>query len=209
MSGTTRPGQERRRDTGDRPSPERLRSTRPSPEQLRAAMNGTLPDVLGPGLTVLLSGINPGLWSAAVGQHFARPGNRFWPALHGAGFTPRLLRPDEQRELPEHGVGLTNLVDRATAKASELSDAELREGAHRLTDLVARYRPAMVGLVGISAYRTAFGHPKAVVGRQPESIAGRPVWALPNPSGLNAHWQLPALIAEFARMRAAALAASA
>lgn len=176
---------------------------RPSAAQVRAAAGRTIPDILAPDLAVLFCGINPGLWSAATGHHFARPGNRFWPALHGSGFTPRLLRPDEQAELPRYGIGLTNLVARASASAAELSVAELRAGGARLAALVHRYRPAMIAVVGISAYRTAFGRPAAAIGPQPEPIAGRPVWVLPNPSGLNAHWQLPALTAEFARLRAA------
>jgi double-stranded uracil-DNA glycosylase len=171
---------------------------------LAAARDKLLPDVLGPDLRVLFCGINPGLVSAVTGHHFARPGNRFWPALHGGGFTPRLLRPDEQDELPSHGAGLTNLVARATAQAAELTDAELRAGGRRLTALVAEHRPRYVAIVGISAYRTAFARPKAVIGPQPERIADVPLWVLPNPSGLNAHWQLPALTAEFARLHAAA-----
>jgi TDG/mug DNA glycosylase family protein len=154
-------------------------------------------------LAVLFCGINPGLTSAATGHHFARPGNRFWPALHGSGLTPRRLRPAEQAELLDLGLGLTNLVHRPTAAAAELTPAELTAGGQRLTRLVTELAPRLVAVVGISAYRGAFGHPKAVVGRQPELIGDRPVWVLPNPSGLNAHWQLPALTAEFARMRAA------
>jgi TDG/mug DNA glycosylase family protein len=171
---------------------------------LAGAVNRTIPDVLAPGLRVLFCGINPGLVSAATGHHFARPGNRFWPALHGSGFTPRLLRPAEQDELPRYGLGLTNLVARASAQAAELSTEELTAGGARLTELVGRYRPGWLAVVGISAYRTAFGRRKAVIGRQDERIADRPVWVLPNPSGLNAHWQLPALSAEFARLRVVA-----
>lgn len=162
-----------------------------------------IPDVIAPDLEVLFVGINPGLMSDATGHHFARPGNRFWPALHGAGFTPRLLSPAEQDQLLGYGLGITNLVARATAKASELTPAELRAGGDRLTRLVAEYRPQMVAIVGISAYRTAFARPRAAIGPQPEPIAGRPVWVLPNPSGLNAHFQLPDLIAEFSRLRGA------
>jgi TDG/mug DNA glycosylase family protein len=163
-----------------------------------------VPDVIAPGLRVLFCGINPGLLSAATGHHFARPGNRFWPALHGSGFTPRLLQPAEQDELIGYGLGITNLVARASAQASELSTAELTVGGERLTELVGRYRPGWVAVVGISAYRTAFDRRKAAIGRQPELIADRRVWVLPNPSGLNAHWQLPALVAEFGRLRAVA-----
>jgi TDG/mug DNA glycosylase family protein len=176
---------------------------RPSRADLAAAHGRTIEDVIAPDLAVLFCGINPGLWSGATGHHFARPGNRFWPALHRAGLTPRLLRPDEQRELLRHGLGVTNLVGRATAKADELSAEELRAGADRLKGIVREYRPRLVAVVGVSAYRVAFGRPRAAVGPQPERIADAPVWVLPNPSGLNAHWQLPELADEFRRMRAA------
>lgn len=164
-----------------------------------------LPDVLpGPGdppLRALFCGINPGLVSAATGHHFARPGNRFWPALHGAGFTPRLLKPAEQGELRALGMGLTNLVARATARADELTADELCAGGERLRALVERIRPAWLAVVGVTAYRTAFGVRRAAVGPQPGRIAASNVWVLPNPSGLNAHWQLPELVEEFARLR--------
>jgi TDG/mug DNA glycosylase family protein len=176
-------------------------TSRPTRADLDAARERCIDDVLGPDLDVLFCGINPSLWSGATGHHFARPGNRFWPALYHAGFTPRLLRPDEQGELPGYRLGVTNLVRRATARADELSDAELRAGARRLTDLVLAYRPRLVAVVGVTAYRAAFGRPRAAVGPQPEAIADRPVWVLPNPSGLNAHWQLPDLAAEFGRAR--------
>jgi TDG/mug DNA glycosylase family protein len=158
-------------------------------------------------LRVLFCGINPGLVSAATGRHFARPGNRFWPALHGAGFTPRRLRPDEQHLLPGLGLGITNIVARATARAAELSSAELVTGGKRLQQLVRRWRPAAVGIVGITAYRVAFASPRAVIGPQP-SWGPVLVWALPNPSGLNAHWSLEEMVAEFARFRVAACAPS-
>lgn len=161
----------------------------------------TLPDLVAPGLDVVFCGINPSLKSAAVGHHFAGPGNRFWPTLHGAGFTPRLLRPGEDAALLALGIGIASLVPRATARADELSVAELREGATRVTQLVGRLRPGAVAMLGITAYRSAFRRPRAVIGRQPEPIAGRPLWVLPNPSGLNAHWQLPALVAEFSKLR--------
>ncbi|HET9141992.1 G/U mismatch-specific DNA glycosylase [Actinophytocola sp.] len=175
----------------------------PTAADLVAARTRTIPDVLGPDLTVLFCGINPGLYSAATGHHFARPGNRFWPALHLSGFTPRLLRPAEQELLPGLGLGVTNLVARATARADELTADELLAGAARLTGLATRYRPRFVAVVGITAYRTAFARPKAVLGPQPEPIADSRVWVLPNPSGLNAHFQLDGLAAEFARLRAA------
>ena len=153
--------------------------------------------MIAPGLAVLFCGINPGLYSAATGHHFARPGNRFWPALHGSGFTPRQLRPSEQDLLPSFGLGVTNVVARATARADELSARELRDGAVRLAALAAECRPRYVAVVGISAYRTGFDRPHATLGEQDEPIAGARLWVLPNPSGLNAHYQLPALIDEF------------
>ncbi|HEY4005224.1 MAG TPA: G/U mismatch-specific DNA glycosylase [Pseudonocardia sp.] len=166
-----------------------------------------LPDILpgpdDPPPRVLFCGINPGLLSAAKGQHFARPGNRFWPALHQSGFTPTQLRPDQQFELAALGLGITNLVPRATAKAQELSTEELVAGGQRLTELAEALSPRWLAVVGITAYRTAFASPRAVVGAQTLRIGQTRVWALPNPSGLNAHWQLPAMVEEFARLRAA------
>jgi TDG/mug DNA glycosylase family protein len=163
-----------------------------------------IPDVVAPELRVLFCGINPGLMSAATGQHFARPGNRFWPALHRSGFTPRQLHPSEQWELPEYGLGITNIVDRPSASAAELSRSELVAGGKHLAAKVRRLRPEWVAVVGITAYRTAFGEPKASLGRQEDVIDTTRVWVLPNPSGLNAHFQLPDLTAEFARLRRAA-----
>src|SRR3954454_8108507 len=160
-----------------------------------------LPDIVAPGLKVLFCGINPGLKSAEVGHNFARPGNRFWPALHGAGFTPRLLRPEEDGELPRYGLGITNLVSRPSAAASELSDEELRAGAAELEALVAEYRPLVVAVVGLGAWRAGFRRPAARVGLQEDTIAGVPVWLLPNPSGLNANHQLPVLIELFSELR--------
>ena len=160
-----------------------------------------VPDIVGPGLDVLFCGINPGLMSAARGQHFARPGNRFWPALHLSGFTPRLLTPAEQDELPEYGLGITNLVPRASARADELTAEELRAGGERLTSLARRYRPKVVAVVGVTAYRAAFGRKGAAIGPQEETIASSRLWVLPNPSGLNAHYQLPALAEVFGRLR--------
>nr|WP_229807076.1 G/U mismatch-specific DNA glycosylase [Actinoplanes lobatus] len=172
---------------------------------MAAAAGRTVPDVAGPDLLVLFSGINPSLYSAATGHHFARPGNRFWPALHGAGFTDRLLTPSEQHLLPALGLGITNVVARATARADELSPEEYAEGGARLTERVAHLRPQCLAVLGVTAYRAAFGRPKARFGPQGEALAGVPVWVLPNPSGLNAHFQLPALISEFAALRAATL----
>jgi TDG/mug DNA glycosylase family protein len=178
------------------------------PAELLSARDRTIPDVLpgpdDPGLRVLFCGINPGLVSAATGHHFARPGNRFWPVLHQAGFTPRRFRPDEQHLLPALGLGITNVAPRATARADELDDADLVAGGERLRDLVRRLRPAWLGVVGITAYRVAFAAPKAVVGSQEEPVGSTRVWALPNPSGLNAHWSLEAMVAEFACLALAA-----
>lgn len=189
-------------------APKPGRSTRFTQDELAAARSRTIADVLpgpaDPPLRVLFSGINPGLVSAATGHHFARPGNRFWPALHGAGFTPRRLLPAEQAELAGLGLGITNLVARATARADELTPAELVAGAERLRELVERVRPAWLAVVGITAYRTAFGAPAATIGRQPERLGATGLWVLPNPSGLNAHYQLPALTTEFTHLREAA-----
>jgi TDG/mug DNA glycosylase family protein len=138
-------------------------------------------------------GVNPGLKSAEVGHNFARPGNRFWPALHRAGITPRQLRPDEERDLPSLGIGITNFVSRPSAAADELGAEELRAGAVALERLVAEWQPGLVAILGVTAYRVAFGRPKAAVGPQPEPLAGRPVWLLPNPSGRTAAYQLPKL----------------
>jgi double-stranded uracil-DNA glycosylase len=175
--------------------------TRPTSADLAAATGRQVPDVLAPDLRVLFSGINPGLWSAAVGHHFARPGNRFWKALHLAGFTDRLLAPDEEPELLRRGLGITNLVDRATATAAALTPEELRAGAHRLAAKLHSTHPQVVAVLGVGAYRTAFAKPKATVGPQPDPIGGARAWVLPNPSGLNAHYQLPALAEAFAELR--------
>jgi TDG/mug DNA glycosylase family protein len=152
-----------------------------------------LPDVIAPDLDILFVGINPSLMSAARGHHFARPGNRFWPALHLAGLTPRRLIPDEDRELLEYGIGVTNIVARPTRAAAELSVSELRAGAAALGHLVVEYRPRVVAVLGITAWRAAFDRPKATIGRQPERVGGAETWVVPNPSGLNAHHQLPDL----------------
>ena len=175
---------------------------RPTAAELEAAKERTLPDVIRHGLDVLFAGINPGLYSAATGCHFARPGNRFWPVLHRSGFTARQLRPDEQWELLDAGLGVTNVVARASAKADELSVDELRAGALRLTGLVGTYRPKVLAVLGITAYRSAFGQRTATVGEQ-DRLGDVRVWVLPNPSGLNAHYQLPALVEEFRRLRGA------
>jgi TDG/mug DNA glycosylase family protein len=154
--------------------------------------------IVEPGLRVLFVGINPSLRSAEVGHHFARPGNRFWSTLHAAGFTPRRLRPEEDHELPAHGVGVTNIASRPTREAAQLTEEELRDGAADLERTVRRHRPRLVAVVGLTAYRTAFARPRATMGLQPDAIGGRPVWVLPNPSGLNAHYKP----ADFARLYA-------
>jgi TDG/mug DNA glycosylase family protein len=177
---------------------------RPTPAQIAAAENATVPDVIAPGLHLLFVGINPGLYSGAVGHHFARPGNRFWRVLHAAGITDQVLSPFEERELLSIGVGITNLVARATATADRLGTDELRGGARRLERKVRRSMPTAVAFLGLSAYRTAFERPSAPVGRQEDRIAGVAVWLLPNPSGLNAHYQLPELTELFRRAWSAA-----
>ena len=175
--------------------------TRPTPAELVAARERTIPDVLSAGLEVVFCGINPGLWSAATGHHFARPGNRFWPALHRSGFTPRQLRPDEQDQLPEYGLGITNLVDRASARADELTRDELAAGGVALRAKIRRYRPEWLAVCGVVAYRTAFGVPAATMGCREERMGSTRIWVLPNPSGLNAHYTLDKLAAEFAALR--------
>ena len=175
----------------------------PTRAELLAAADRLVAPVVGPDPRVLFCGINPGLYTAWAGHHFARPGNRFWPALHRSGFTPRQLAPAEQGELLELGLGITNVVARATATAAELSTDELRRGGRDLEAFVRKWRPAYLAVLGVTAYRTAFDAPKAAVGPQ-HGIDGTRVWVLPNPSGLNAHWQPPALAAEFTRLRLAA-----
>jgi TDG/mug DNA glycosylase family protein len=162
-----------------------------------------VPDVIAPGLRVLFCGINPGLYTAAVGHHFARPGNRFWPALFAAGFTDRLLSPFEEHELLANGYGITNVVERATATAAELSVEEYIEGGRQLETKARRYRPRFIAVLGVGAYRTAFDKPKAKLGLQPESIGETFLWVLPNPSGLNAHYQPKDLARLFKELRLA------
>ena len=154
-------------------------------------------------MRLLLVGINPSLWSGWSGRHFGRPSNRLWVTLAEAGLTPRRLAPEDTAELVAAGIGITNLVARATARADELTPDEIRAGVPRLRALVARRRPEIVAVLGVTAYRVAFGRPAATVGPQPESLEGARLWVLPNPSGLNAHYQQPALTAEYARLRAA------
>jgi double-stranded uracil-DNA glycosylase len=177
---------------------------RPTPADLDAARDRTIPDVIAAGLRVVFAGINPGLYSAATGYHFARPGNRFWPALHNSGFTGRLFRPDEQEQLLGLGLGITNVVARATARADELRPEEFVQGASILNEKIARLQPRWLAVVGVTAYRAAFGHRDATVGPQDAAIGDTRMWVLPNPSGLNAHWAAASLAGEFARLRAAA-----
>ena len=160
-------------------------------------MDKTVPDILAADLRVLFCGINPGLYSAAIGCHFGRPGNRFWKAIYASGFTDRLLAPHEQAELIAVGCGVTNLVERATAKAAELTAQELQLGRVLLEEKVDRFRPGVLAVLGIGAYRSAFRRSKATVGRQPETIGATALWVLPNPSGLNGAYPLPILVPLF------------
>jgi double-stranded uracil-DNA glycosylase len=176
------------------------RSARPTPAALLAARDSTVPDLVAPALRVLFCGINPSLYSAAVGHHFARPGNRFWPTLHRAGFSQRLLRPDQEQELLRSGVGITNLVARATAAADELSEAEYVAGSRVLRRKLKLYQPRVIAFLGIGAYRLAAKQPQAKIGRQDTAFGGVETWVLPNPSGLNAHYQLDALVACYAAL---------
>ena len=177
---------------------------KPTKEQLLAAKGKKVPDIIAPELNVLFVGINPGLYSGAVGHHFARPGNRFWPAMQRSGFTKRLLSPFEEGELLTYGCGITNLVNRSTATASELQREELARGAQRLESKVKRHRPRIVAILGVGAYRAAFGRPKASFGLQEETIGDACVWVLPNPSGLNANYQLNDLVRLFRNLRRSA-----
>ena len=182
---------------------ENPRPFKPTKQQLIDAVGKTVPDVIAPDLRVLFCGINPGLYTAAVGHHFARPGNRFWPALHGSGFTDRLLLPVEERELLALGLGVTNVVAHATASASELTKDDFVKGGRRLRAKVRRHRPRIIAVLGVGAYREAFAHPEAVMGEQDERIAEARVWVLPNPSGLNANYQLNDLVKLFTQLRKA------
>ena len=176
---------------------------KPTKEQLLAATDKTVRDVIATDLRVLFSGINPGLYTAAVGHHFARPGNRFWPALYAAGFTERVLSPFDERELLKSGYGITNVVMRATASADSLTREEIVAGGEKLRAKVLRYRPRVLAVLGLGAYRTAFNQPKATVGRQEERLGATVLWVLPNPSGLNANYQAPELARLFRELREA------
>lgn len=177
-------------------------SKRPAKAELLSARGKRVPDVIAPRLKVLFVGINPGLYSGAVGHHFARPGNRFWPALYKAGFTKRLLSPSEEQDLLRHGYGITNIAAAATAAADDLDPRDLVAGGRRLAAKVRRYHPAVV--LGLKAFRLAFGRPNAAFGPQEERIGPSRVWVLPNPSGLNAAYQLSALARMFRNVRVAA-----
>jgi TDG/mug DNA glycosylase family protein len=181
-----------------------MKPPRPTAEQLAAAVNAVLPDVIAPGLKVLFCGINPGLYSGAVGHHFARPGNRFWPALHRSGFTDRLLSPAEDHVLPQYGCGVTNMVARTTAAAAELTEEEFLAGAGGLERKARRYKPEWIAFVGIGAYRVGFGDKRAGVGPQERRVGPARVWVLPNTSGLNANYQSKDLAMLFTRLREAA-----
>jgi TDG/mug DNA glycosylase family protein len=176
----------------------------PTRDELEAAYGATIPDVGGPGTRILLVGINPSLWSGWSGHHFARPGNRLWRTLHLSGLTPQVLDPADVAGIRASGLGITNLVARATARADELDNDEARAGVEPLRDLIRTWRPAFVAFLGISTYRIAFDAPKAGVGEQTDSFEGARVWVLPNPSGLNAHYQQPALTAAYAELQRAA-----
>jgi double-stranded uracil-DNA glycosylase len=169
-----------------------------------AEPGGDVPDLVAPGLRVLFCGINPGTVSGRLAQHFARPGNRFWKALHGSGFTDRLLAPAEQWALLQYGIGITNLVDRTSRAAADVAPAELRAGAGQLAEKADRWKPDWVAVLGVQAFRTAFRRPQAAIGRQPERVADSGLWLLPNPSGLQARYQLPEMISLFSELRAAA-----
>lgn len=181
-------------------SPQPFKSTR---QQLIDAAGKTLPDVIAPNLRILFCGINPGLYTAAVGHHFARPGNRFWPALFKSGFTDRLLSPFDERELLDCGLGISNVVPHATATAAELTKDDFIIGGRKLSAKVKKYQPRIVAILGVGAYRTAFGDPKATIGEQSKRIHSARVWVLPNPSGLNANYQLPELVRLFGKLRTA------
>jgi TDG/mug DNA glycosylase family protein len=178
-----------------------MKNFKPSKEDLRDAVNRTTEDLIDYNLKVLFCGINPGLYSGATGFHFARPGNRFWKVLHLAGFTDRQLHPSEEYELLERGFGITSFCKRTTARADQLTAEEFIEGGEALIKKIEKYKPYALAVLGITAYRTAFRQPKAKLGLQEEKIAGARVWLLPNPSGLNAHYQANDLAALFREMR--------
>lgn len=178
-----------------------MNACKPTKEDLHDAVNRTVDDLIDYDLKVLFCGINPGLYSGATGFHFARPGNKFWKALHGAGFTDRLLHPSEEQELLERGYGITCFVSRTTARADELTADEFAEGGRVLVRKIEKFRPKILAVLGLGAYRMAFNNAKAKLGPQDESICGTSVWLLPNPSGLNAHYQLADFIRIFGELK--------
>lgn len=180
-----------------------MNNFKPTKADLLAAKNKTISDVIAPDLKVLFCGINPGLYSGATGHHFARPGNRFWKTLHGAGFSERLLAPHDERELLKNGYGITNLVARTTARADELTNEEVIAGGANLREKVLRFKPKFLAVLGITSYRMAFNQPKAKLGLQNETIGKTRIWVLPNPSGLNAHYQFADLVKVFSELREA------
>jgi TDG/mug DNA glycosylase family protein len=182
-------------------TPPKAGTGRPTPADLLAAAGATVPDVIAGGLNVLFCGINPGLWSGAVGHHFARPGNRFWKLLHISGFTTELLSPFEDCRLLVHGIGITNLVERATASATEIHRDELRQGAERLGRKLQRFRPKVLAVLGIGAYRTAFDRPHATIGEQPETADVSRIWLLANPSGAQARYQMDEMVLHLRMLR--------
>lgn len=177
------------------------RPAKPTRAELAEAVHKTVSDLVRPGLRVLFCGINPGLYTAAIGHHFGRPGNRFWPALYGAGFTSRLLHPWEERELLEAGLGITNVVPRTTATAAELNADDYAAGGRRLVATVQHYQPTVLAVLGVGAYRSAFARKGATLGLQNETIGAACIWVLPNPSGLNANYQLVDLVRLFRELR--------
>ncbi|MBS1793097.1 MAG: G/U mismatch-specific DNA glycosylase [Acidobacteria bacterium] len=178
-----------------------MKNAKPSKEELRAAVERTTDELIDYDLKVLFCGINPGLWSAATGHNFARPGNRFWKTLHRAGFTDWQFDPSEERGLLRLGFGITNFCPRATARADELTDEEIGEGGRRLVEKIEKYRPRILAVLGITPYRVAFAEPRAKIGPQPAKIGETRIWVLPNPSGLNAHYQIDDLTRLFREMR--------
>ncbi|NEQ43446.1 MAG: G/U mismatch-specific DNA glycosylase [Leptolyngbya sp. SIOISBB] len=176
------------------------RLPKPSKADLQAAYNQRVPDIIGPNLKILFCGINASIYSAAVGHHFARPGNRLWKTLHQSGLTDRLLSPAEDRTLLNYGYGMTNIVARATARADELDNTELQQGYVDLVDKITQYRPQWLAILGITAYRVAFEQRQAKIGRQTTQIGDTKIWVLPNPSGLNAHYQLDDLASLYAEL---------
>ena len=174
---------------------------KPTKEQVGQSVNKQISDVIAPGIKLLFCGINPGLYTAAIEKHFGRPGNRFWPALFAGGITPRLYSPFEQHLLLIDKIGITNLVNRATARADEVGEKELQKGAEFLSEKIARYKPEAVAILGITTYRTAFKKPRAKLGLQDDVISGAKIWVLPNPSGLNAHFQIKDLGLLFAQLK--------